>query len=469
MGTIGDTGPARNAGSPAGPMGAFGYRQELKRSLRVRDLLIYGLLYISPTAPFATFGILYNASAGMVPLVYAIGFAAILFTALSYMALSREFPLAGSAYAYARQSFGDGAGFLAGWAVTLDYLLAPALIYIAAAVAVDAVLPGVPLAVWAGALLVLNTLVNLRGIESVARANAALLALQVLAVALFLLFALVAVVHGTGGAHFSPAPFHGGESIASGVVLGAVSIGMLNYLGFDAISTLSEEAEGGPSSVAKATMLSLLLTSALFIGESYVACLFVLGRKAFPPGIPTYAAFYDIVALVGGSWLKASLSLAGVFLANVGAGLTAQAAISRLFFSMARDGQLPRVLSHVNPRRGIPDRATLLVAAITLGLIVFFAHRLTLLLTIVSFGALTAFLFVHASVVKHFLWDRRSGNLARHLLAPAIGFGVVAVVIWGMSANAKIVGGCWMAVGVAAVLVRHARQASGPKPRLAAR
>ncbi len=207
----GDIGPAPGAGPAAGPVAAFGYRQELKRSLSVADLLVYGLLYISPTAPFATFGILYNASAGMVPLVYIIGFGAIVFTALSYMALSREFPLSGSAYSYAKLSFGESAGFLAGWAVTLDYLLAPALIYIAAAVAIDAVLPGVPLAVWAGVLLVLNTLVNLRGIESVARANAALLALQVLAVSLFLIFALAAVIHGRGGAHFSLAPIHGGR------------------------------------------------------------------------------------------------------------------------------------------------------------------------------------------------------------------------------------------------------------------
>jgi amino acid transporter len=181
----------------------------------------------------------------------------------------------------------------------------------------------------------------------------------------------------------------------------------------------------------------------------------VLGRKGFPAGIPTYAAFYDIAALAGGSWLKATLSIAGVFLANVGAGLTAQAAVSRLFFSMARDGRLPRALSRVHPRRGVPDRATLLVAVITLGLIIFFATRLELLVTIVSFGALTAFLFVHASVVKHFLWDRRSRNWLRHLLAPGIGFGVVAVVIWGMSGNAKIVGGCWMAVGLAIAMLQH--------------
>lgn len=439
-------------GTQTGPA-VSGYRQELRRSLGTGDLLAYGLTLISPTAPCAAFGIIYNASAGMVPLVYIIGLGAMFFTALSYMTMSREFPFAGSAYAYARGAFGENVGFLAGWAVTLDYLLSPALIYIAAAVAIDAVLPGVPLWVWGSALLVLNTLINLRGIESVARVNAGLLALQVLAVALFLVLATAAVIAGRAGAHFSLAPIHDGRRIFSGLALGGVSIGVLNYLGFDAISTLSEEARGGAASIGKATLLSLFLTSGLFVSESYLACLFTLGRPSFPPGIPTYAAFYDIAAIVGGSWLKTILSIAGVFLANVAGALTAQAAIARLLYSMARDGRVPRSIAHVHPKRRIPDRATLVVSAITLGLIVFFSTRLELLLTIVSFGALTGFLFVHASVMKHFLWGKGSRAWLRHLLAPALGFAIVALVIYSMSGNAKLLGGCWMAAGVAVALL----------------
>ncbi|MGH8317903.1 MAG: APC family permease [Steroidobacteraceae bacterium] len=450
--------------APAGAIASLGYRQELRRSLSTTDLLAYGLTLISPTAPVAAFGIIYNASAGMVPLVYVIGLAAMFFTALSYMAMSREVPLAGSAYAYARSAFGDSAGFLAGWAVTLDYLLTPALIYIAAAVAINTVLPGAPLWVWGSALLVVNTVINLRGIESVARVNAGLLALQVLAVALFLVLAVAAVIAGRAGAHFSLAPIYDGPRIFSGLALGGVSIGVLNYLGFDAISTLSEEARGGASSVARATLLSLFLTSALFIGESYLACLFTLGRSSFPPGVPTYAAFYDIATVIGGSWLKIALSIAGVFLANVASALTAQAAISRLLFSMARDGRMPRSMAHVHPQRQIPDHATLVVSAITLGLILFFSTRLELLLSIVSFGALTGFLFVHASVVRHFLWKKASRDWMRHLIAPAVGFVIIALVLCTMSGNAKRVGSCWMAAGAAIVLLgkltRRAR--SGP-------
>jgi amino acid transporter len=440
--------------APTASIGDFGYRQELKRSLSLTDLLMYGLVLISPTAVFPSFGIIYNLSAGMVPLVYVIGLVAMFFTALSYMAMSQEYPLAGSAYAYARGTFGDGAGFIAGWAVMLDYLLTPALIYIAAEVALDAVFPGVPLVVWGIGLLVLNTVINLRGIDSITRANTGLLLLQLAALALFLVFAVVAVARGTAGAHLSLQPFYNAGRIAPEVVLGAVSIGVLNYLGFDAISTLAEEARGGPSLVARATLLTLLITAVLFVAQSYLASLFVLKVTAFPPGKAAYAAFYTIAQSIGGVWFKGVLSISCLVLAGIASALTAQAAIARLIFSMARDGRLPRPLAHVDPRRQVPDRATVLVAIVTAALILFFSSRLELLLSIVSFGAMTAFLFVHASVVKHFFWRQGSRDWWRHLIAPGVGFAIIVFVMFNMSLNSKRVGLTWIALGILILLVR---------------
>jgi amino acid transporter len=93
---------------------AFGYRQELRRSLGLRDLLIYGLIFIVPIAPFTVFGMVFNASRGMVPFIYLVGLVAMVFTALSYMAMSEAFPVAGSVYSYASRSMGEDAGFFAG-------------------------------------------------------------------------------------------------------------------------------------------------------------------------------------------------------------------------------------------------------------------------------------------------------------------------------------------------------------------
>src|SRR6185437_7298575 len=169
-----------------------------------------------------------------------------------------------------------------GWAVILDYLLSPALIYIGAAVAIDAVLPGLPIEAWGLGLLAINTVINLRGIDSVTRTNTGLLLLQLASLALFLIFAAVAVARGTAGAHLSLQPFFNAHRIAPDVVLGAVSVGVLNYLGFDQISTLAEAARGGPSLVARATLLTLVVTAVLFVSQSYLASLFVLKLHAFP-------------------------------------------------------------------------------------------------------------------------------------------------------------------------------------------
>ena len=144
---------------------AFGYKQELKRSLTLFDLLVYGLIFISPTAPIAVFGIVYNASKGMVPLVYVIGLVAMVFTAFSYMAMSRAFPVAGSVYAYAGRSIGAFAGFIAGWAMLLDYLLLPTLTYVVCAIAMKTMIPGIPGWAWVVGLLALSTVVNYLGIE----------------------------------------------------------------------------------------------------------------------------------------------------------------------------------------------------------------------------------------------------------------------------------------------------------------
>jgi amino acid transporter len=436
----------------------------LKRSLTVFDLTIYGLMFIAPTATFSGFGIVFDASHGMVPLVYAIGFVAMFFTALSYTMMSKEFPDAGAVYAYAKGSLGEGAGFLAGWAMVLDYLLAPAMIYIAAAVAVGSLVSQVPLWVWAILLLFGNTLVNLRGIQSVARANTVILLLQAAVLGLFFVMGTVATVKGVAGAHLSMTPFFKSGRVSLGVVSGAVSLGVLNYMGFDAISTLSEESKGGAASVGKATMVCLLVTGILFIGESYLASLFVLGRDDFPPGMPTYAAFYDIAYMIGGGLLKAATSMGGIFVACIAAGLAAQAAISRVLFSMARDGRMPAALAHVSAKSQIPDRATILVAIVAAGLILVFADRLTLLVSIVSFGALIGFLFLHASVIVHFVWRKGSRRWLAHLVSPAAGFAIIAYVIANMSATAKIVGGCWFALGAAWLLLRaRAGSARGPK------
>ncbi len=432
---------------------SFGYKQELKRSLTLVDLFVYGLVMIVPIAPVPVFGIIYNLSHGMVPLVYLVGLIAMLFTALSYMAMVQEFPLAGSVYTYAARSLGPAVGFFAGWAILLDYLLIPTLTYIACAVAANAVVPSIPQAVWVLAMLAFATVVNYFGIETTARTNLVILAVQVVILAIVIVAALIGLAHHVSGAHLSLAPIYQPAQVKPALIFGALSLAVISFLGFDAVSTLSEESRSGARTVAWATALSLCVAAFLFMLQSYLASLFVLGRTSFPAGNAANAAFYGIASLLGGYWLTFLLAVPGVVLSGLASALSAQAATARLLYSMARDGKLPRALAHVSERRRVPERAIFLIAGITLVLSMLTVGKLELLTSMVSFGALLGFLLLHFSVIAHFMWRKRSTNWLRHLVAPAIGLAIIGYVLWNAELNAKIAGSSWLAVGLVVFLL----------------
>ena len=434
---------------------AFGYRQELRRSLSLFDLLVYGLVFIVPIAPMAVFGYVFNASHGMVPLVYLIGSVAMVFTALSYMAMAREFPVAGSLYSYAARSLGPTVGFFAGWAILLDYLLLPTLNYVAVAIALHSAFPYVSKPLCVSALLAFATAINYFGIETTARANTVLLVVGLVILAVFIGVSLFAVIHHTGGARFSLLPVYNAVEISPRIIFGALSLAVLSFLGFDAISTLSEEARDGASAIARATMLSLVLATALFMSQTWLASLFSLGRTHFPAGASTDTAFYDIAALIGGYSLKFLLTVPGVVATGIAGALTAQAATARLIYGMARDRKLPHALAHVNTRRQVPERAIFLVAGVTLALGVLLVDQLELLTSMVCFGALLGFLLLHVSVVVHFTYRQKSSNWLRHLAAPTIGAIVIGYVLWNAETHAKIAGTTWLAAGLVLLMVQR--------------
>jgi amino acid transporter len=447
--------PQPHPPAPAG-VEAFGYKQELRRALTLPDLLVYGLVFIAPIAPFSVFGFVFNASHGMVPLVYLVGLGAMMFTALSYVTMSRAFPIAGSVYAYAGRGIGPSAGFLAGWALLLDYLLLPTLVFAGSAVTMSAFLPDVPKPVWVIVFLAFSTGVNLLGITATAKLSWVLLWTQLLLLAAFAVLGVIALRHGVAGAHLSLAPLWDPAKVTPGLVFSALSLAALSFLGFDAISTLSEEAKGGPRAVGRATVLSLVLVGVLFVAQTYLASLFVLGSRGFPPGDAAANAYLAIAKIVGGAPSKLVVGIVGVVSALAGA-LAAQAATARLLFSMARDGKLPRALAHVDEKRQNPQRAVLLVAAISLVLGLFFVSRLQLLVSLVNFGALFGFLMLHASVVVYFVWKQRSRRWLMHLVVPVIGFAVIGYVLVNAEPLAKIAGSVWLGVGVVVLTILKLR------------
>jgi amino acid transporter len=433
--------------SAAGSLEQFGYRQELKRSLSLFDLVVYGLVYINIVAPLTTFGIIFNASRGMVPLVYIVGGIATMFTALSYVSMSRAFPVAGSVYSYAGRGIGESAGFIAGWMILLDYFMLPTVGYVVTAVAIQSIVPDVPRGVWIVLLLIFNTTVNLLGIEATARWNKLICFIMFATVGLFILVALVGLANGVGGARLSTSPFFNPPEFSFGVIFGALSVAIAAFLGFDAVSTLAEETRGGPTIVGRATLVALAVASVFMIGESYLASLFALDRVSFPPGQATDGAIYAIALLIGGPMFRLLMVLGKVIVSGIGGVLAAQVGTARVLYGMARDGKLPRFLAHVNPRSRVPDAAIVMVGAINLILGLALANQLLLLISMVSFGALTGFLMLHISVIVHFILRQKSKDWLRHLVVPIVGIAIVGYVLVNMAVEAKIAGLTWLAIG----------------------
>jgi amino acid transporter len=425
------------------------YRQELSRSLGVAELLAYGLVEISPLAAGAVFGVIFNVSHGMVPLVYAVGLVAMLFTALSYATMVAVFPVAGSVYTYANQTLGHTVGFLTGWAILLDYVLVPVMAYVVSAIAIQAAAPGIPRPISVVILVTVVTLINYLGIKSTARASLVLLAIQFTIVLLFVVLAIHGVMHHVDGARFSLAPFFNPREFRPSIIFGGISLAMSSFLGFDGVSTLSEESRDGPAAVGTAILLSLLVTAFLFIVQAWLASLFLLGHTRLPAGDATDAAFYYIADSVGGYGFKLALILAGQILAVIAAVVTAQAAAARVIFGMARDRKLPHALAHVDPVRKVPVRSTLLVATITLVLALCLVDRLALVVSMVAFGALVSFVSLQASVITHFARCKARLKWWRHLAVPAIGILIIGYVLWTADRNAKIIGTSWLIVGLA--------------------
>ena len=414
----------------------------LRRVLGVPSLVLFGLVYMVPLTVFTTYGIVTEISGGRVSVAYLVTLAAMLFTARSYARMVQAYPVAGSAYVYSQKSFGAPIGFLAGWSLLLDYLFLPMLNYLVIGIYLNAAIPGVPAWVFILITIAIVTVLNIIGIVSVARANMLIIALQAVFIGTFLVLATV-TVSGSGTVDLL-APLTGdGTQPGAGPVLAGAAILCLSFLGFDAVSTLSEEAKNPTRTVPVAIMTATLVSGLIFFVLSYAA------QVVFPSNEFTDvdSGALDVMMTTGGQFLQIFFTAAYVAGAT-GSAITSQASVARILYAMGRDGVLPRkVFGHVSPRFSTPVYAILVVSVVSLFAVVI---DLTLLASIVSFGALVAFSAVNLSVIKHYFLDRNEragGKVVNNLVLPFIGFALTVWLWFSLSGLTLIVGLCWLAIG----------------------
>jgi amino acid transporter len=422
----------------------------LRRSLKLWHLIVYGIIIIQPTAPMSIYGVVSNVAGGHVVSTILIAMVAMLFTAVSYGRMARVYPSAGSAYTYVGRELHPFAGYMVGWAMLMDYMLNPIICAVWCSVACQDVIPQVPYAAWVVAFVVVFTALNLRGVQTSARVNAFLALGMSIVVVVFLAFAIryiAMVVRPIGGAWLLP--FYDPATFTPSRLFQGTSIAVLTYIGFDGISTMSEEVENPRRNIMLGTVFTCVAIGLLSAIEVYAAQLAWPARIPFAPALVD-TAFVHVAMRVGGRFLFLLLNIT-LLVANMGSGIAAQFGAARVLYGMGRENALPRrFFGVVSPKTAIPRNNVLLLGLITLlGAFMLSFERGAEML---NFGAFIAFMGVNlASLVHYGFRSSEKVFLARTM--PTLGFLVCGFIWLNLDHSAQILGTAWIAVGLIVYLL----------------
>jgi putrescine importer len=438
-----------------------GAAPHLKRTLKLWHLIVYGIIIIQPTAPMGIYGVVSNEARGHVVTTILIAMVAMLFTAVSYGRMARVYPSAGSAFTYVGKELHPLAGYVVGWSMLMDYLLNPVICAIWCSAAARNILPDIPYATWAVSFVILFTALNLFGVKSSGNVNAVLALLMGLVVVIFLAYAiryLAFVARPVAGQWLIP--FYDPANFASTRLFRGTSIAVLTYIGFDGISTMSEEVENPRRNIMLGTVLTCLFIGILSAVEVYVAQLAWPYRGPFANSIVD-TAYVQVAMRIGGKFLFHLLN-GTLLVANMGSGMAAQFGAARLLYGMGRSNALPRgIFGSLSTRTAIPRNNVLIVGLCTMiGVFLLTYEKGAEML---NFGAFIAFMGVNAAALVHYKY-RSKEQVRLPALAPFLGFIVCAFIWLNLGHNAQILGSIWLVIGLALYWLRRPKQGNDTTP-----
>lgn len=433
--------------------------QILRKNLSLWHVIIIGLAYIQPMTLFDTFGLVSEESQFHVPTSYIFALVAILFTSFSYGKMIRRYPSSGSAYTYAQQAIHPNVGFMVGWSSWLDYLLSPMVNIILAMIYLQDLFPAVNHWVWVVVLTAIMTGINLRGAKFVANFNSWIVFVQLIVIAYFtyLIYSQLSVGLNADGeiakqagavGLWSGQPFWTETTEVGKLITGATLL-CFSFTGFDALSSLAEETKDTERTLPKAIVLTSLLAGVIFIASSYFMQLY------FPNSPDQYfediaATQPDILKIVGGAIFQAWV-LGFAIITVMASGISAHAGVSRLMYVMGRDGVInKRVFGYISPSLRVPSYNIIIVGlvALTAGFL-----DLDFVISLISFGALTAFSFVNLSVIARYaVRDKRRNTpkeIFHFIIMPTLGFISVLLLWLEVEWSSLKAGLIWAAIGLA--------------------
>jgi putrescine importer len=421
---------------------------QLKRVLTLKDLTIYGIAFMTPIAPAYIYGYVAGPTGGLLSLAYLIAMIAMLFSAYSYGRMAAAFPFGGSTYTYTQRAIHPHLGFFAGWAMFMDYVLVPLIVFMVGASYANALIPAVPYSVWVLLIALIITVVNILGIGIAARTNQILVSFMGIAVVVFILFCIKFIVGNTDTSLLSIAPFFNDHDFVMSVLISGAAMACFSFIGFDSITTLSDEAVNPKEDMWKAAMLACFVGGIIFISQAYVS------QLVWPDALNFASedtALFEIAEKAGGAFLATIYTIA-VIVSTITAGLTGQASASRLMYTMGRDEMLPKkFFTHLHPKYKTPIYNILLMAVFS----IFGAIFLTTsnVAELMNFGALFGFMFVNLSVIVHYFIRQKERKFIRYLLIPGLGFAICFYLFINLSSGTLKIGFSWLVIGFIYLLI----------------
>jgi amino acid transporter len=425
----------------------------LHRTLGLWDLIIVGMVIIQPTAPMGIYGVISNKAHGHVVTTILIAMVAMLFTAISYGRMARIYPSAGSAYTYVGREMHSALGYIVGWGMVMDYILNPLICTAFCAKAAMNIIPGLSFYVWILIFAGFFTWTNLRGIKTSARLNEALCVGMSIVVLLFFACVIRYIWHLHYDPGFFTRPFYDANNFHPPLIVAGTSVAVLSYIGFDAVSTLSEEVENPRRNIMIATVLLCLIAGLLSGLEVYAAQL-IWGSKPFPMD-QVESAFAIVSRQAGGVILFQVINFT-LLIANMGSVMGTQLAAGRLLYGMGRGNALPKpFFGVIDPKNRVPRNNILLIGAFALagaGILELLASRTgggayEIGAQALNFGALISFMGVNASSFVHQVKHPESRGRTT-MLWPLLGF-IICGFLWiNLSLPARVLGAVWMVTGI---------------------
>lgn len=429
----------------------------LRRTLTLWDLILYGIIVIQPTAPMPAYGVFGNEGQGHVITSILIAMVAMLFTAMSYGRMARVYPSAGSAYTYVGRELHPSLGYVTGWSMTMDYMVNPLICTIWCAKAISDLLSGTryqlpyPGFTWPLVFAGLFTLLNLRGVKTSARMNQTLCAIMGAVIVAYFWYTVRYLFHlPQYPESFFLRPFYNPQTFTVSRVFHGTSVAVLTYIGFDGISTLSEEVDNPKRNIFLATVLVCLITGLLASAEVYGAQLLSFHRFGTDFGV--FSQFGDenvfshVAGIAGGAFMTKLISIT-LLIATVGSGMGSQLGAARLLYGMGRSGAIPKkFFGAIHPKTHVPANNVMFVGVIALigAFLISYDNGAQLL----NFGALIAFMGVNLASLTHY-YIRGEDRTLGQLIPPILGFFICFFIWLHLSKLAIIVGSIWMIAGIA--------------------